>query len=375
MQIPAELEIARGLPSPGCPVAEAERYTRWLATHHYENFNVASWLLPKRLHQHFYNLYAYCRWADDLGDEIADPARALEFLDGWDQELRGCYAGRPSHPVFVALRKTILACDIPIEPFSDLLVAFRQDQTVHRYPTWNGVLGYCRYSANPVGRLVLYLCGYRDAERQHLSDATCTALQLANFWQDVGCDLDKGRIYIPLESLAAHGLTEDAIVARRFDGRYVSLMKELIARTRELFQQGVPLAGRVDSAVRVDIEMFSRGGLAVLDAIEDIGYNTLQDRPSIPKSKQLQLLSRAMVQRMFARDQASVCSVSTEPGRMAIVEGGCVQPDIRKIEDTANSGVAWSYSQCHQIARASRSNFYYAFYLLPKPKRDGLAAL
>ena len=375
MQIPVELEIARDMPPPGCSVAEADRYTRRLATHHYENFNVASWLLPRRLHQHFYNLYAYCRWADDLGDEIADPARALELLEGWDQELRDCYAGKPSHPVFVALRQTIRACDIPIEPFSDLLVAFRQDQAVHRYPTWNGVLGYCRYSANPVGRLVLYLCGYRDAERQKLSDATCTALQLANFWQDVGHDLDKDRIYIPLEALAAHGLTEEDIVARRFDGRYVSLMKELIARTRELFEQGMPLAERVDSALRVDIEMFSRGGLAVLDSIEAIGYDTLQRRPSIPKSKQLQLLSRAIVQRIFARDQAPLPSVSPEPGRMAIVEGGCVQPDIGKIEDAANSGVAGSYSQCHQIARAARSNFYYAFYLLPKPKRDSLAAL
>ncbi len=375
MQIPVELEIARDMPPPGCSVAEADRYTRRLATHHYENFNVASWLLPRRLHQHFYNLYAYCRWADDLGDEIADPARALELLEGWDQELRDCYAGKPSHPVFVALRQTIRACDIPIEPFSDLLVAFRQDQAVHRYPTWNGVLGYCRYSANPVGRLVLYLCGYRDAERQKLSDATCTALQLANFWQDVGRDLDKDRIYIPLEALAAHGLTEEDIVARRFDARYVSLMKELIARTRELFEQGMPLAERVDSALRVDIEMFSRGGLAVLDSIEAIGYDTLQRRPSIPKSKQLQLLSRAIVQRIFARDQAPLPSVSPEPGRMAIVEGGCVQPDIGKIEDAANSGVAGSYSQCHQIARAARSNFYYAFYLLPKPKRDSLAAL
>jgi squalene synthase HpnC len=375
MQIPTELEIARGLPAAGCSIAEAERYTRGLATHHYENFNVASWLLPKRLHQHFYNLYAYCRWADDLGDEIADPARALELLEAWDQELRSCYAGQASHPVFITLGQTIRACDIPIEPFSDLLVAFRQDQTVHRYPAWNDVLGYCRYSANPVGRLVLYLCGYRDAERQRLSDATCTALQLANFWQDVGRDLEKGRIYIPLKALAAHGLTEDDIVARHFDARYVSLMKELIARTREMFEQGMPLAGCVDSALRVDIELFSRGGLAVLDSIEAVGYNTLQQRPSISKSNQLKLLSRAILQRMFARDQAPLPSVSAEPGRMAIVEGGCVQPHIGKIEDAANRGVAGSYSHCHQIARAARSNFYYAFYLLPKPKRDSLAAL
>src|SRR5277367_214786 len=149
MQIPAELEIGRGLPPSGCTVAEAERYTRRLATHHYENFNVVSWLLPKRLHQHFYNLYAYCRWADDLGDEVSDPRRALELLNWWEEELRACYAGKPKHPVFVALAGTIRACEIPMEPFADLLVAFRQDQTVKRYATWDEMIGYCRYSANP----------------------------------------------------------------------------------------------------------------------------------------------------------------------------------------------------------------------------------
>src|SRR3981081_3745510 len=250
---PHELEIAERAPAPGCSPQEARNCPRWLAIPHYENFNVASWLLPAHLHQHFYNLYAYCRWADDLGDEIDNPARALELLDSWNQDLRASYAGHLSHPVFGPPPQPIPACDIPIEPFSDLLVAFRQDQTVHRYPTWNGVLGYCRYSANPVGRLVLYLCGYRDAGRQQLSDATCTALQLANFWQDVGRDLDKGRMYIPLDALAAHGLTEEDIVARRFDERYVSLMKDLISRTRDLFAQGMPLANTVDSALRVDI--------------------------------------------------------------------------------------------------------------------------
>src|ERR1700752_3603779 len=229
-----ELEIARHLPPANCAPCEARSYTRWLATHHYENFNVVSWLLPRRLHQHFYNLYAYCRWSDDLGDEIPDRQRALELLDAWEEELGLCYSAEsgPLHPVLIALRETIRAKDIPRKRFSDLLRAFRQDQRVQRYATWEGVLDYCVYSANPVGRLVLYLCGYRDAERQRLSDATCTALQLANFWQDVDRDLEKGRIYIPLESLAAHGLSEDDIVGRRFDSRYVSLMKDFIARTR-----------------------------------------------------------------------------------------------------------------------------------------------
>jgi squalene synthase HpnC/squalene synthase HpnD len=385
MQIPSELEIARGLPPSGCSVAEAERYTRWLATHHYENFNVVSWLLPRRLHEHFYNLYAYCRWADDLGDEISDPVKALALLNEWDRELRDCYAGHPAHPVFVALRETISALDIPIEPFSDLLIAFRQDQTVRRYANWVDLFDYCRYSANPVGRLVLYLCGYRDAERQRLSDATCTALQLANFWQDVTRDLEKGRIYIPLEALAAHGLTEDDIAQRRFDARYVSLMKDLIARTRELFAEGMPLAGSVDSALRVDIEMFSRGGLAVLDAIEAVGYNTLEHRPSIPKGKQLRLLLLALMKKLFSFGIAPGNPAPVAPVQLAIVQGGCLNPskddleagsinEARRIIDSIGP-VGLSYMECRRIARSSSSNFYYAFFMLPQAKRDALCAL
>jgi len=300
MQPAQELEIARELPPPGSSLDQAQRYTRWLATRHYENFNVVSWLLPRRLHQHFYDLYSYCRWADDLGDEIPDSARALELLNWWEQELERCYAGAPSHAVFVALRDTVKAFDIPIEPFRDLLKAFRQDQTVHRYPDWESVIGYCRYSADPVGRLVLYLCGYPDAERQRLSDRTCTALQLANFWQDVARDLEKDRIYIPLDALTRHGLTEADLFAHRFDDRYVALMKELIARTRELFAAGRPLVERVDSELRVDIDLFSRGGLAVLDAIESIGYDTLHHRPALSRSAQVRLLGRALISRLFA---------------------------------------------------------------------------
>src|SRR5277367_4617231 len=199
---PGELEIAAKAPSNGCSPTEAQAFTRWLATHHYENFAVVSWLLPKHLHQHFYNVYAYCRWADDLGDEIPQTARALEL----------CYDGRPSHPIFVALRETIVAKDIPEQPFADLLKAFRQDQVVKRYQTWDSMIDYCSNSANPVGRLVLYLCGYRDQRRQELSDATCTALQLANFWQDVSRDLGKGRIYIPLDVASLHSVCELDIV-------------------------------------------------------------------------------------------------------------------------------------------------------------------
>src|ERR1700751_224650 len=297
---PGELKIAAKLPADGCAPEEAQAYTRWLATHHYENFNVASWLLPKELHQHFYNLYAYCRWADDLGDEIPLRERALELLDWWERELNACYEGRPSHPVFVALRETIVAKDVPKQPFADLLKAFRQDQVVKRYPTWDAVLDYCVYSANPVGRLVLYLCGYRDEERQKLSDATCTALQLANFWQDVSRDLEKGRIYIPLYVAARHGVSEDAIVSRRFSPEYVALMKDLSARTRMLFDEGLPLAQQVEGKLRIDLEMFSRGGIAVLDAIERQGYDTLNRRPAIGKVKQAALLSRVLASQLFS---------------------------------------------------------------------------
>jgi len=361
---PAELEIMRNTPSAGCSPADAQAYTRWLATHHYENFNVVSWLLPKALRQHFYNVYAYCRWADDLSDEVPDPMRALQLLDWWERELDLAYESRPSHPVLVALRQTILAKDIPKQPFADLLKAFRQDQTTKRYADWNGVLGYCVYSANPVGRLVLYLCGYRDEQRQRLSDATCTALQLANFWQDVSRDLDKGRIYIPLDAAAAQGLSESDIVERCFDDRYVRLMKGLIARTRALFAEGLPLAKMVDSRLSVDLEMFSRGGLAVLDAIEAMGYDTLHKRPAISKLQQARLLGRTLVKHLVARDSKSAAVTS--------------MPASAAMRDTASQSattIAESYESCHDIARAAHSNFYYAFYLLPKPKRDALAAL
>jgi squalene synthase HpnC/squalene synthase HpnD len=369
-----ELELARHLPAAGCTPSEAERYTRWLATHHYENFNVVSWLLPRHLHQHFYNLYAYCRWSDDLGDEVADPERARELLDAWEHELRLCYAasGRgPSHPVLMALRETIRAKDIPAQPFSDLLRAFRQDQTVHRYATWGDVLDYCVYSANPVGRLVLYLCDYRDEKRQKLSDFTCTALQLANFWQDVSRDLEKGRIYIPIDALAAHGLSEAEIVERKFDARYAGLMKDLIARTRALFAAGIPLARRVDDALRIDIEMFSRGGLAILNAIESSGYNTLKHRPELTKWTQLGLLGRAIGSRVFSGASASPGNGAADAGRAAKAastgEGGSSPAEAQAI--------ATSYTECNRIARAAHSSFYLAFFGLPREKRNALFAL
>src|SRR5690348_360470 len=193
--LPADHAIPAVTPS----LEEARAYCERLARSHYENFSVATWFLPKKLRPHFYSIYAYCRISDDLGDEVGDPQQSLALLDAWEEELNACYSGAPRHPVFVALRETIQQFGIPKHEFSDLLIAFRRDQTITRFPTFADVLDYCKYSANPVGHLVLYVGGYSDAERQQLADYTCTALQLANFWQDVSVDYSKGRIYLPLE--------------------------------------------------------------------------------------------------------------------------------------------------------------------------------
>ncbi len=280
---------------------EASAYTRWLATHHYENFHVVSFLLPKRLHQDFYNVYSYCRWADDLGDEIGDTAESLRLLAWWRAELDALYAGRASHPVFVSLLPTIRKYGIPRQPFADLIHAFIQDQTVSRYRTWDDLFAYCRYSANPVGRLVLYLGGYSDAERQHLSDATCTALQLANFWQDVTVDLLKDRVYIPLDVMARHGYAVDDLYARRFNPAFAAVMREIVARAAELFERGLPLAGKVDRRLALDIDLFSRGGMRVLEKIKQQGYNVLASRPAISKSERVRLLLGSLARVAFSR--------------------------------------------------------------------------
>jgi squalene synthase HpnC len=281
--------------------AEAAGYTRWLATHHYENFHVVSVLLPRRLHQDFYNVYAFCRWADDLGDEIGDTAESLRLLAWWRGELEAAFGGRAAHPVFVALAETIARHALPITPFDDLIRAFERDQTVTRYRNWEELFAYCRYSANPVGRLVLGLCGYRDAERQALSDATCTALQLANFWQDVVVDFQKDRVYLPLDLLERHGYPVEMLAARKFDARFQGAMREAVGVARELFLKGLPLAGMVDRRLGIDLELFSRGGLKVLDKIERQDGDVLRARPSISKLERVGLLLGAVLHRAFSR--------------------------------------------------------------------------
>jgi squalene synthase HpnC len=287
------LPASYAIPEQAPTLTEAREYCSRLARSHYENFSVASFFLPKRLRQHFFNVYAYCRISDDLGDEVGDAQASLALLDQWQQEVQACYAGSPRHPVFVALAETVRTCDIPQLEFSDLLQAFRQDQTVTRYQTFDDLLGYCRYSANPVGHLVLYLCGYRDAERQKLSDYTCTALQLANFWQDLAVDFDRGRIYLPLEDLRRFGVTELDIAERRATPGFLALLKFEVERAREWFRQGLPLVRKVSRDLAIDIELFSRGGLEILNAIEAQGYDVLKARPALSRSRKLALVARA----------------------------------------------------------------------------------
>src|SRR5450755_3320339 len=297
--LPAEYAIPARAPSQ----REAQSYCERLARSHYENFSVASWFLPKHLRQHFFNVYAYCRISDDLGDETGDSAASLLLLDQWQTQLNACYDGHPRHPVFVALAETVRTFQIPKYEFSDLLTAFRQDQRIGRYEAFSDLLGYCHYSANPVGHLVLYLCGYSDIERQTLSDYTCTALQLANFWQDVTADFAKGRIYLPLEDLLRFGVGEEDIRIGNNTPAFRELMKFEVQRAREWFAQGVPLVARVDRALATDIELFSRGGIEILNAIERQDYAVLGNRPSISKSRKLSLVARAALGKVLGKKE------------------------------------------------------------------------
>jgi squalene synthase HpnC len=293
--LPAEYAIPATAPS----LQDAHAYCERLARTHYENFSVATWFLPKRLRQHFFNVYSYCRISDDLGDETGDCDASLQLLDEWETELNACYEGSPRHPVFVALAGTVQQFQIPKQTFADLLTAFRQDQKVTRYQTFDDLLGYCRNSANPVGHLVLYLCGYSDEERQRLSDFTCTALQLANFWQDVTVDYEKGRIYLPLEDLDRFQVSEKDIAAGRNTPQFREMMRFEVQRAREWFDRGLPLVGKVSRELAIDLELFSRGGQEILNAIERQSFAVLGRRPEISKSRKLALVARAALRKLI----------------------------------------------------------------------------
>jgi squalene synthase HpnC len=281
--------------------ADAQVYCSRLARSHYENFTVASLLLPRPLIRHFHNVYAYCRWADDLADEAGGGAGALELLRWWRGELLACYDGKPRHPVLVALQQTIRRFHIPPEPFLQLLFAFEQDQLVKRYATFAQLLGYCRCSANPVGHLVLYLAGAHDERRAALADHVCTALQLANFWQDVARDFELGRVYLPEEDRRRFGYGDDDLQARRFTRAFAELMRFEVDRTRDLFYRGFPLLEGLPPSLQSDVELFIHGGLAILGKIERQGYDVWARRPALAKWEKGWLLAGAVWRKFWSR--------------------------------------------------------------------------
>jgi squalene synthase HpnC len=287
---------------------EARAWCHQLATSHYENFHVATFFLPRRLRPCFDSLYAFCRVSDDLGDEVADTATALRLLEAWGRMLNQCYdePEKSRHPVFVALRETIIACDLPRGLFHDLLRAFRQDQVKTLYDTWDEAVEYSRYSANPVGRLVLLVCGYRDEARALLSDKICTALQLANFWQDAVRDSEIGRRYIPTEYMLHFGVAEGQIEGRVFTPEFAAMMRALVERTREMLHQGSALCVTVDAELRVTLDLFRKGGEAVLDGIAAQNYDVLRGRPVVTRRKKLLLLAGALLHKLRTRRTAGV---------------------------------------------------------------------
>lgn len=285
-------------------LAEAQAYCRHLARSHYENFTVASWLLPRHLLPHFYSIYAYCRWADDLADETASPAESLRLLDWWQGQLEQCYAGRPEHPVFVALLPTIEHFSIPSQPFANLLIAFRQDQHVTRYSTPGELLAYCQNSANPVGRLVLYLGRCHDERRGLLADSICTGLQWANFCQDVARDWAKGRIYLPQESWDQAGYTEVMFARGEYNEAFRQALRMEVDRAEAYLRGGESLVDFVPSELRLEVALFTAGGLSILAAIRDADYNVWRRRPTISKRQQFGLLWRCW--RRTRRERGSI---------------------------------------------------------------------
>lgn len=279
--------------------SDAELYCRRFARQSYENFSVVSWLLPNRLRQDFFNVYCFCRWSDNLADEVDDPARSLQLLNWWQQQLALCFFSRPSHPVMLALQGTVQRHRLSIEPFQDLLSAFRQDQTVLRYDTDVQLLDYCTRSANPVGRILLRMADADDAHNIQLSDFICTGLQLANFCQDMSRDAQAGRIYAPRALWLQHDVHEEDILQRLPTQQLANMLKAWVAQTRDYFHRGLPLVNQVPRWFAVDVDLFARGGMAVLDAIERQAFDVWTQRPVISKWHKARLLMGSMYGRII----------------------------------------------------------------------------
>jgi squalene synthase HpnC len=272
---------------------EAQKYCRDLTHSHYENFTVGSYFLPKDKRQHICNVYAFSRFADDLADEEKSPENSTKKLNDWEQKLAACYKGDFQHPIFFALAETIQTFQIPQQLFQNLLIAFNQDQLVNRYESFIDLLGYCVNSANPVGRIYLYLFKLADEERFIYSDSICTALQLTNFWQDLKIDWQKGRIYIPLEDFKKFNCSETDLEKNKSSRDFMELIKFEVSRTQEMFDFGKKLFDLVPRQPRFEIQLFIRGGEAILDSIRNLDYNTLGKRPTVGKWKKTKLIANS----------------------------------------------------------------------------------
>ena len=352
---------------------EAKAYCAKLTATHYENFSVVTWLTPREHRPAFQSIYAFCRWSDDLGDEVGDPARSLELLDWWRGELRAMYEGRARHPVMVALEETVARYEIPIDPFEALIDAFVQDQSVTEYLTYPQLADYCTRSANPVGHLVLHVAGAYSDENARLSDATCTALQLANFWQDVARDLAIGRIYLPREDRDRFGYPESDLRALRFTPAFAELMKFEVDRTRRLFEQGRLWLPRIPGRWRSTSTCSRAAGWPSWIASR-LQIRCPDARPTLGKWTKIGLIGRALLGLAVARlegagrlEASHAPSHGTRPRCRAARTGGSpVSMDAR---------LAASYGFCGEIARREARNFYFAFRLLPRQGRMSMCAL
>lgn len=342
------------------PLETAYDHCWRIATAHYENFTVGSWLLPRRLRRPLAAIYAFARTADDLADEgELAAAERLDRLAAWEAQLEACYAGEAREPIFVALADTARRFAIPIEPFRRLLDAFRQDVAFRPFATFDELLAYCRCSADPVGHLVLALFGYHDAERQALADRVCTGLQLANFWQDVAVDAARGRIYIPFEDLERFGCAPAELTPGRCNDRLRVLLRFEVERTRLWLRDGVHLAAHVEPRLAREVRLFAGGGLGILDRIEAAGFDVLTARPTLSSADKTRLILRVIAGDAVASQMPAVAAATPAP-----------VSDSRR-----DARLADAYAYCQDITRRSSSNFFYAFRLLPPERREALYAV
>jgi phytoene synthase len=365
----------------GDGLAAAYRHCWQIAASHYENFTLGSWLLPRPLRRHIAAIYAFARTADDIADEgNVEPALRVARLQEWEQQLEQCYRGDVSDPIFVALHDTVQRFDIPIDPFRRLLQAFRSDAEFQPFATFEALRDYCHCSADPVGHLILYLFGYRDAQRQQLADQICTGLQLANFWQDVAIDAAKGRVYVPDEDLTRFGCSATELMHGARTPALRALMAFEVARARSMLTSGLELATLVNRRLAHEVSLFAWGGLAVLRAIEAVDYDVFTRRPTVSKWTQAGLVFRALVGRTLREPQGERTRSHSERSESQMDQQPFVLRPSKHVsrriaEHAALSSTRAAYAYCQNITRRSSSNFYYAFRLLSPERRDALFAV